>query len=256
MKTCGLFIFTLISLFSRATPQQPDILYFNGDTLRLYDSPLETEFPELEQLILERASSFSSDCWRGYIAEWTILNDSLFLLSAKDCIRGESINDLIEQVCGPFVEGKIFAHWVSTEMFSTPEAFTYFFCEREVNFVVEDGILAEVIEFNQLHPESELMSERQIEDTVFNNLDMASLFPSDSFTPLICRGTVKLDSRGNMVEVEISEEYNQQFGNQVKAILESKEHWTVGFYYGKIVVSDIEFLLVFREEDYKSISER
>ena len=67
-----------------ATPQIPDVLVYGGRTYRLFTNPLE-DYLKSKGFTDNDTGCNSSSCWRGYIATWTIRNDSLFLTDIKRC---------------------------------------------------------------------------------------------------------------------------------------------------------------------------
>jgi hypothetical protein len=75
-----LFIFTFSNV--KATPQEPDILIYNGDTIPIFSNPLEVFLQLNGKANLDRGCN-PSTCNRGYIATWTIKNDSLFLVNIR-----------------------------------------------------------------------------------------------------------------------------------------------------------------------------
>ncbi|NJK95123.1 MAG: hypothetical protein HC905_09600 [Bacteroidales bacterium] len=94
----------LISRSLNASPQLPDYLIYNGDTLPVYNLILEKYFENINQkdqgdlFGLKFRDGASFNCWRGYQAIYTIENDSLFLSNIIYC--GEKFNkkpiDIIE----------------------------------------------------------------------------------------------------------------------------------------------------------------
>ena len=84
--------FSLFCLSISASPQLPDYLIFEGDTVPVYYLLLEQYL--VQNGIEDQGSLFglkfregatSFNCWRGYQAIYTIDNDSLFLLDIIDC---------------------------------------------------------------------------------------------------------------------------------------------------------------------------
>jgi hypothetical protein len=73
-----------------ATPQEPDILIFENDTIYLDKYPLE-ELVKIRPDIGQRLSNtncISTGCWRKYIATWKIIENRLCLLELRSpCTR-------------------------------------------------------------------------------------------------------------------------------------------------------------------------
>lgn len=95
MKRLLLLVFLLIVrlLDSYATMQAPDIHIWNEDTLYLDKSPLE-ELSEVCKKIREEETFDSSSCWNGFITEWIIIDDTLFLKNIFNSSGKKSTADL------------------------------------------------------------------------------------------------------------------------------------------------------------------
>ncbi len=92
----------LIGKAGIGSPQLPDYIIYEGDTIPIYNLILEqyfenTKIGETESLIgLKFRDGASLNCWRGYQAIYQIKNDSLFLSNVISC--GElSYNKPIDQ---------------------------------------------------------------------------------------------------------------------------------------------------------------
>ena len=85
-----------------ASPQQPDFIIYNGDTIPIYNLILEqylnkTKLEENESLFgLTFRDGASLNCWRGYQAIYQIENDSLYLKHIISCGELNS-NDSLDQ---------------------------------------------------------------------------------------------------------------------------------------------------------------
>lgn len=102
-----------------ATAQIPDILIYRGDTLMLYANPLEL-LPNVDSLrnkMFGPKAGWSTACWRGYQAEWTVINQELFLSAIYSCSNRNrskaNLKNLFGEKC---IEGKVKADWVSAKL--------------------------------------------------------------------------------------------------------------------------------------------
>jgi len=136
-KTILILIITTISIKVSATSQIGDILIWRGDTLTLFSNPLHkhpnwTELSvtvwmelekEFERLGLsendpgEEYEWFSTMCNRGYVAHWEIKDDSLFLTNIFARHNKQVKANLKDLFPEKHADGKVFAHWVSDELF-------------------------------------------------------------------------------------------------------------------------------------------
>jgi len=99
MKQGLLFVFFIsFSYLGRTTPQIPDKIIFELDTIYLNEFPLEQYYenrpiPDFYKL----TGCISSGCWRGYKALWEIKDNKLFLNSLYTCCESTylSISDKV-----------------------------------------------------------------------------------------------------------------------------------------------------------------
>jgi hypothetical protein len=128
-------VILLFPLSVFATPQAGDILIWKGDTLALFATPLELR--EGYDSLIEQISNeierelratypektetdlffISSACWRGYRAEWILLNDSIFLNNIYPCYYSEVKINLKNVFPNIRENQKIFASWINGDLF-------------------------------------------------------------------------------------------------------------------------------------------
>ena len=86
-RTIFNLLFLLIFINAFGTAQIPDILIFNGDTIPLFNCPLDY-FPHNELLIPKSLfgsnGCFYTACWRNYVATWIIENEKLYLVQIRN----------------------------------------------------------------------------------------------------------------------------------------------------------------------------
>ena len=125
MKRTLSIIILLVSTFGFATEQIPDILIWKNDTISLYSNPLGS-YPKLDDLNLfgDQNAGYSTACWRGYIAEWKIIDNSLYLSNIYSCDYAYSENkikaDLKKLFPKEYYNGIVSANWYSGEL-SVPD---------------------------------------------------------------------------------------------------------------------------------------
>jgi len=168
MKTIYIIILLLsCSLVSYATIQGGDILIWKGDTLTLYSNPLNLRFDynvlitkihdEIESqekyLFPEKYESdeieeiYSSMCWRGYIAEWSIVNDSLFLNNIYHC-HNSNVKINLDKIFADKNGEMLFASWVNGDLHIPKGELIYHvnfgyetIFEQEISLKLENGIV-------------------------------------------------------------------------------------------------------------------
>ncbi|MHB0756944.1 hypothetical protein [Polaribacter sp. M15] len=114
-------IILLVSTFGFATEQIPDILIWKNDTISLHSNPLGS-YPKLDDLNLfgDQDAGYSTACWRGYIAEWKIIDNKLYLSNIYSCDYFYSENkikaDLKKLFPKEYENGIVLANWYSGEL--------------------------------------------------------------------------------------------------------------------------------------------
>ena len=125
-------LFFPLSLF--ATPQIGDILIWKGDTLELHSNPLRLlkNYDSLSMRIsnelyrqakaiykeeADKINATSTDCWRGYRAEWIVQNDSIFLNNIYHCYNDKVKANLNYIFPNIVKEQKVFASWINGELY-------------------------------------------------------------------------------------------------------------------------------------------
>ena len=87
----------MLQLSCFATKQETDILILDKDILYLDNSPLE----DLSEVCIELQNHekvINSGCWNGYIAEWVIIENTLYLKNIYSYTTKENINKRLEKI--------------------------------------------------------------------------------------------------------------------------------------------------------------
>jgi hypothetical protein len=153
-----IFIFTLllltVPLFKIfATQQIPDILIFNGDTIPIFGIPLKQLYDKDSIKVNyfgNKESCTSTACWRGYIANWIIINDHLYLTDIFSCCYFmDHVKANLKKIFGnKYIDGKVKADWVTADIivpkgeqldyYQTGNMLIY---EKELEFQFRGGLL-------------------------------------------------------------------------------------------------------------------
>jgi hypothetical protein len=166
----------VFSLTGSGTAQIPDRLIIDGDTVSLFDCPLDY-YPDRDLInpgcLFGGKGCFYTACWRNYIATWLIENDTLFLVeirnacypsdmdyvevsmrAASDSV-GKEFADLKTLFPDRYHDGKVVADWVSRKMISPRGKMLYYIhdgfasvFEKELEFTFQTGILTETREYD------------------------------------------------------------------------------------------------------------
>lgn len=173
------FILTIV-LFTdqvKATTQISDVLYLGKDTLFLYDSPLE-EIKNIGGKILDLRTDghvVSSDCWRGFRAEWKIIDEVLYLANVIDCYSEKKLNSLIEEILGTkFTDGLIKAefvsgdYWVGKDEAQILSVYVPIY-KYEIKFVIEDGRIVDSVKFESI--QCEYTADEHLKNFIIKNIN-------------------------------------------------------------------------------------
>ena len=159
-------IFLLFSVKGFSTHQVEDYLIFDKDTLYfgvlpgLICSPLQqigSISHYIRKMILDYTGieTINSGCWRGFYAEWKIIDNTLYLSKVFDCETREVINTIVEKAIGrKFTNGLLKADWVNGNFSCGKDLiFALYLSEYKHNykFLIEKG---KIINVEYYHNES------------------------------------------------------------------------------------------------------
>jgi hypothetical protein len=156
MKT--ILILPLLLLFSSATfatGQNSDILIWGGDTLMLFANPLDSipdwvNYRKIIQQELEKEARHlqteksneehfllsSTACNRGYIAEWKIIENKIYLSNIYSC--HDDIKIKLQRVFPGKLQNEIvFASWIQGELI-VPHGKCLELIDRDYHSIYED----------------------------------------------------------------------------------------------------------------------
>ncbi len=164
-----LLVFSMLTP-AYATRQMPDVLEYEGRTYRIgrdfySDFPLEHYFrvnasnQQRREFLgilrsLRGSLQIPTSCWRGYVAEWSVHDRRLYLISIAPYPGDEKWNaDVLRPIFGEHIEeGRLFASW-----FSGPIALG-----REALLVFEHGRLIRVLSFSNGEPNAVVHAHREL----------------------------------------------------------------------------------------------
>jgi len=195
----NILLLLIISINSFGTSQFGDILIWNGDTLTLFSNPLES-YPaigKLKQAVekqlekqdrLVNPEKYESDeyeflwstaCYRGYIAEWIVLESEIYLNNIYSCHDDKVKVNLTDLFPDKIESSKIKADWLSEELFiQHGECLAYSnfdynsIYETETVMTVENGKIINI----KKHKNSVYESLVNANEIIYKNLDW-DLFP-------------------------------------------------------------------------------
>jgi len=265
----NVFILTFlltVSLFKTfATSQIPDRLIYHGDTLSIFANPLEQLFDNdsiRPRFFGKNEGCESTACWRGYVAEWIIIDNSLYLTGIYSCCYYEdSIKaDLKELFGDKFVNGKVKADWVTADIISPRGKLLYYvhmgyesLYETELEFHFINGKLVETKTYdNSLSCESEYsQNSKKLREFIYSNLNWSCL-------PKLQEKVVKVfvqfsaNEKGIIDSVKVMRGYNSIFDNEAVRVVKTIPVWDIYYRHGKLQRVNWTLPVVFSEENRKN----
>ena len=122
MKKIYVLLMFFLPLNVFACRQMTDILIWKGDRFGLHSEPLslhseyDSLWMQITEILWSVEGGVSTICGQGYIAEWVILNDSIFLYEIHSCEIDFKINlkDIFPEIGD---NERLFASWVNGELY-------------------------------------------------------------------------------------------------------------------------------------------
>jgi len=124
MKSILIILF-LSNLTFAISPQFPDLLIIENDTIPIYHLPLEIYLKKHEPNYINQVRKpetgflISFNCWRGYQGVWKIKNDKLYLIDIISCGFKEFDNSkevLKKTFLKKYKDGQVHADWFSSNL--------------------------------------------------------------------------------------------------------------------------------------------
>lgn len=222
-KIAYILLLFLLTLNSKATNQIEDVLHYGQEKLNLYDSPLEQIDSIISRIYSIRESSYySTDCHRGFRAEWIVIDNELHLQNVYECNSNINLNSTIEQITGyKFKNGLLKANWVNGVFWAGKTSVlsqTYFISiyEQEYKFNLHEGKLTK--KFISDYPKCDYTNEFVLNSFVYNNID-AKVYDSMMEKGVKLTAFVNGNSLGEIIDVTITSTTNMDFNDEFIRIL-------------------------------------
>jgi len=238
-RTAYIILLLVLSIQSKATNQIEDILYYGQDKLHLYESPLE-QIDNISLKIdnLKKNLSYSSDCHRSFYAEWTIINNELFLQNVYECNSNIKLNSTIEQILGcKFKNGLMKANWVNGELWAgkdpVPEESLYItIFKHEYKFKFNNGYLNCENKFD--YTPCKYDNEYNLNEFILKNIDK-NIINEINKTGIELSASVTSNNSGIIANITIDSSsktiYNDEFIRVLKKLPCVKTYFYKGNFY-------------------------
>lgn len=279
-KLINIFLVFLISIQAFGTAQIPDILIYKGDTLSMFDCPLDY-FPDKGLIHPKRlfgsSGCFYTACYRNYIATWTIEENKVYLLSIRNACYptdmkyvnasynggadtlGREYANLETLFPDRFVNGRVLADWVNTKIISPKGKILYYIhdgfmsiFEKEVEFTIEKGTLIQIQKFDNSKTRISKYTQdpELIKEFIKNNIDYSNL-PKQDKPVKVMVAIFSATEDGKIDKVKIIRGFNEVFDKEAERVVKSIPQWDVFYRHGEITMGVSWMIPVIFEWDTK-----
>lgn len=251
-----MLLVTLLYLFNFNTPQVYDAIEYKGQSYSLIGaSPLESYLYEkgMEETLLE--NGFNTACWRGFIAQWKVKDEQLFLADLVSCGNNENLftPEFLKSIGLAYDSSGIHFSYFSGSLLlgrnriSTPYHMESLFKE-EAALSFEEGVLFESERFDN---SKTYISSYEDDIDEFNrmliwNLDTTdfNLSKTERFAVAISSG----DHEKPISKVEILKSSNEQLNPAIEAAILEFPEWSIIYKKGKITSKKVAIYLTINRE--------
>lgn len=280
-KLVNAFLLVLLSIQAFGTAQIPDILIYKGDTLSMFDCPLDY-FPDKGLIHPRRlfggSGCFYTACYRNYIATWTIDENKLYLLSIRNACYptnmkyvnvsynsgadtlGIEYANLETLFPNRFENGRVLADWVNTKIISPKGKILYYIndgfmsiFEKELEFKIENGTLIQIQEFDNSKTKISKYTQdpELIKEFIKNNIDYSNL-PKQDKPIKVMVSIFGATEDGKIDKVRIIRGFNEVFDKEAERVVKSIPQWDVFYRHGEITLGAAWMIPVIFEWDTKN----
>jgi len=263
------FVFTIIFLLLQffkvfATSQIPDILIYNGDTLYTYSNPLEQLYINdsiRPKFFGDKEDCMPTDCWRGYQAEWTIINNQLFLTGIYSCRFEDDKTkaDLKQFFGGKYINGKVKADWVNRNLIASGGKFLFYFYmdqksiyETDIEFQFREGLLIKSTKYDnsKSHLSEFRIDQMKLVKFIYSNINWNTL-PNLYQKKITVFVRFSSNENGIIDSVNILRSDDNNFNNEAIRVIKSIPEWDVIYGLGKHERKPFILPIAFSEENRK-----
>lgn len=245
-----------------ATGQIPDRLIYNNDTLSIFANPLE-QLPNVDslraKLFNDNKEHWNTACWRGYQAEWTIIDNQLYLTAIYSCNYNEDNikSDLKQHFGEKFIKGKVKANWVTAKILSPQGKELYYvhsgyesLYEKEVVFEIVNGQLKGTTTYDNSKSRISIYSQdTSLQKFIYSNIQWEKLPKQDK--PVRVFVQFSGNEQGVIDSVKLMKGFNETFDNEALRVVKSIPEWDVFYRRGQYERRAWTLPIIFSEENRK-----
>lgn len=266
MKKTIAFILIMITnvLITIATPQRGDIVHWNDSIYRVRPFPLDLLWEDVELtsefLFGIEEKGYSTECGRGYQAEWEIIDNELYLIAIYSCNYYEDSlkADLFRLFPEKCKNGIVKADWVRDDFWLTKGKTIYYdhsltgnIYEKEIRLTIEDGFIMDSQEFNNL--EKSIISvytenPEVLKEFIYShiNWELVSELKDNTVKVLV---SFQIRKPGKIQNVAIELRAGEPYDSEAKRVVSLIPEWTIYYTHGKYMATYWNIPVVFSEEN-------
>lgn len=237
---------------SYSTTQVPDYLIYEGDTVPIKSSPLQSYIDKYPNLypIFEQFEIKTTNCFRGYIAYWELKNDSLFLIKIQGDTSEIPLSFIFdkerkqEKIFADWFDGSILAQLGKKFIFPYIDFSTMYEFEKELIF--DNGKLKKTKQYDNSKSKSSKYSNDPILLSEFINQNMNKALLPDSINRIVVLVQInEVSESGKITNVTIERGYNSILDNEAMRVIKMIPEWDVVFSKGKRIIIPFSIPVVF-----------
>lgn len=255
-----LLIFPLVKSF--AAGQILDKLIFNGDTLSIYSSPLEQLFANsslTHNLFGNKQTHSTTICSSGYQANWTIINEQLYLTGIFSCLFSEdSLKADLKMLFGnKFNDGKVKADWVNNTVIAPKGKLLYHegfgsIYEKELELLFDNGKLIGSITYDNSKTGQSIyrQNREKLPEFIYKNINWSNLAGFNE-QPIRVYIQFSANELGVVDIAKVVKGYNEIFDKEAVRVIKAIPNWEFFYRNGKLVRSTWTVPIIFSNENRK-----
>ena len=268
MKRNELILFIVFLTFplvkSFATGQIPDRLIYKGDTLSIFANPLEQLYENdtlRPKFFGDKEVCMSTACWRGYQAEWVIINDHLYLTGIFSCCFYEDNikADLNKLFGNKFIDGKVKADWFTANIIAPQGKQLYYvhmgygsLYEKELELQFKNGQLVGTKTYDNSKSRQSIYSqnEEKLRGFIYSNINWNNLPKLDD---KVIKIYVQFSANENGVvdSVVVMRGYDTFFDQEAIRVVKAIPKWEVLYRHEKLERRSWNLPIIFSNDNRK-----
>lgn len=259
-----IFLLTLPLVKSFATGQIPDRLIYKGDTLSIFANPLEQLYDNdslRPKFFDDKEGCMSTACWRGYEAEWIIINDQLYLTGIFSCCFYEDgiKADLNKLFGNKYIDGKVKADWFTANIIAPQGKELYYvhmgygsLYEKELELQFKKGQLVGTKTYDNSKSRQSIYSqnEEKLREYIYSNINWNNLPNLDD---KVIKVYVQFSANENGVvdSVKVMKGYDSNFDQEAIRVVKSIPEWDVFYRHEKLERRSWNLPIIFSNDNRK-----